>query len=80
MLLVYDLEVLRSLLGEDAANDAELRQGYMLDPDALFAIANQFEVLFDPGGRECWLWRMHSVAYAPIWFTLDASWHSCWRV
>jgi hypothetical protein len=65
MLLVTDLETLRTLLGEDAADDAELRESYELDTDTLSAIADRFGVLFDPGGRECWLSRVHSIAYAP---------------
>ena len=65
MLLVTDLETLLPLLGVDAANDAELRESYVLDPDALSAITYRSEILFDPAGRECWLSRAHSVAYAP---------------
>lgn len=62
---VGDVETLRSLLGEDAAGDAELRSNYMLDPATLRAIIEQFEVAFDPEGRECWLCRARSIDDVP---------------
>jgi hypothetical protein len=65
MIRVADLEALQALLGEDALQDIELRNNYLLDSAQLHAITLQFDVAFDPEGRECWLSRAHSVRDAP---------------
>jgi hypothetical protein len=65
MLRVADLDRLRSLLGDAAADDAELRGNYEIDPVQLQAIADMFGVAFDSGGRECWLSRAHSIRDVP---------------
>lgn len=65
MFEVADLETLRPLLGEDAAVDEELRHTYILDLSELRAIAERFEVAFDPEGRECWLSRARSISDVP---------------
>jgi hypothetical protein len=65
MLRVADLEMLRTLLGEDASDDAELRRMYVLSADDLCAITERFGVAFDADGRECWLSRAHSIGDVP---------------
>lgn len=65
LLRVADVEALRPLLGEDAADDAELRHNYVLDPLQLRTITEKFGVAFDPEGRECWLGRAHSIRDVP---------------
>ena len=45
---VDDLEALRSIQGEQANDDLELRRQYLLDDDQLFAVSRRFAVLFDP--------------------------------
>jgi hypothetical protein len=65
LLRVADVETLRTLLGADAAGDADLRHNYVLGRVRLRAITERFEVAFDPQGRECWLSRAHSIGDAP---------------
>jgi hypothetical protein len=48
-----DLDALRSILGEQAKDDPELRHQYILDGDELAAIVKQFAVAFDPDGLNC---------------------------
>ena len=62
---VADVETLRSLLGEDATADADLRYDYVLDSRQLQAITEQFEIAFDPQGLECWLSRARSIGDVP---------------
>jgi hypothetical protein len=45
---VDDLEALRPILGEQAKDDLELRNQYLLDDDELSAVITRFAVLFDP--------------------------------
>jgi hypothetical protein len=65
MVRVTDLDTLRPLLGEDALDDPELQGNYELTSDQLQAIAGRFDFAFDPGGRVCWLSRVHLIGNAP---------------
>ncbi len=65
MLRVDDLDRLRAILGEEASDDAELRDIYSIGRDELRAIDNQYGVRFEPDGRECRLARAHSIRDAP---------------
>jgi hypothetical protein len=65
MLALPDLDRLRSLLGEAAADDPELRGAYQLASGQLHAITETFGVAFDPDGRECWLGRARSIETVP---------------
>jgi hypothetical protein len=65
MLRITELETLRTILGEDAADDAELQAVYTLGSAELRAIADQYGVKFEPDGRECRLARAHSIRDVP---------------
>ena len=65
MLQVADLDRLRSLLGDDASDDAALERNYEINSAQLKAIAEGFGVVFDSGGRECWLSRARSIRDVP---------------
>jgi len=65
MLRVNDLDRLREILGEEAADDADLRGIYSIGHGELLAIDNQYGVRFEPEGRECRLARAHSIRDAP---------------
>lgn len=65
MLLVTDLEALRSILGEDAFDDPEVQADYIIGSTELLAINDQYRVRFEPEGRECRLVRPHSIRDAP---------------
>jgi hypothetical protein len=76
---VDDLEALRSILGEQANDDPELRHEYLLDDDELSAVVRRFAVLFDPTKLpferpEISLFRKHSISDAPYlihtWYEL----------
>lgn len=45
---VDDLESLRTMLGEDASDDAEVRKQYILNEAEWSAVISQFDVAFDP--------------------------------
>lgn len=65
MLRITELETLRTILGEDAADDTELRAVYTLGSAELRAIDDQYGVKFEPDGRECHLARAHSIRDVP---------------
>jgi hypothetical protein len=65
MLRVTELETLRTILGEDAADDTELKAVYTLGSAELRAIDDQYGVKFEPDGRECLLARAHSIRDVP---------------
>ena len=65
MVRVADLDTLRPLLGEDALDDPELQDNHELTFEQLQAITDSFGVAFDPGGRECWLSRVHWIGDTP---------------
>ena len=48
-----DLDALRSILGEQAKDDPELHNQYILEGDELAAIVRRFAVAFDPDGLDC---------------------------
>lgn len=62
---VADLEDLRPILEADAAADPELRRVYTVDPLQLRDITERFGLAFDPGERECFLARAHSIRDVP---------------
>jgi hypothetical protein len=67
---VSDLDDLRAVLGEQAADDVELRDNYELDDLLLAAIVARFGVLFDPVQLECEtptisLFRYRRISEAP---------------
>jgi hypothetical protein len=49
---VTELDPLRTLLGESAVDDSELRQHYELDHDEMATIIAQFDPAFDPARLE----------------------------
>lgn len=65
MIWVNDLKMLRAILGDEAAEDTDLRHIYRLEPAQLNAITQYFDVAFDFDGRECWLGRAHSIGNVP---------------
>jgi hypothetical protein len=48
-----DLDGLRSILGDQASQDPDLRHQYVLDDDRLGVVVEQFAVAFDPTGLQC---------------------------
>ncbi len=65
MLVLENLEALRSVLGADALDDAELRAVYTLDSDETQAVLDHFALAFDTNGRDCRLSRVHSIDMCP---------------
>jgi hypothetical protein len=67
---VDHLEALRSILGEQATDDLELRHQYLLDDDELRAVIGRFAVLFDPTRLpskrpDIFLFRKQRISEAP---------------
>lgn len=48
-----DWDTIRSILGEQAKDDSDLTNQYILNRDELAAIVREFDVAFDPEGLEC---------------------------
>lgn len=65
MLVVEDWEALRSLLGLDALSDAKLEFIHTLEFGEAQAIADRFGLMFEVDGRECQLYRTHSISEVP---------------
>jgi hypothetical protein len=65
MLRVTELDTLRAILGEHAADDTELQAVYTVGSAELSAIYNQYDVRFEPDERECRLARAHSIGDVP---------------
>ena len=65
MLVVEDLEALRSVLGLDSLDDPELTASYNLDPGEAHAINDRFELEFEVDGRECALYRAYPIGEYP---------------
>jgi hypothetical protein len=62
---VDDLEILRRLLGPDADNDSDFSNYYVLSPDEVRAITDQFCANFEPISQETYLSKWNRDAETP---------------
>ena len=65
MFVVERLEELRTLLGAVADNNPDFEHYYTLEPAEVAAISRQFDVPFDPEGRETQLCPWRSIREVP---------------
>ncbi|MGA9868505.1 MAG: hypothetical protein WBQ75_18920 [Acetobacteraceae bacterium] len=62
---IPDLDKLRRILGDEAEDDPELQESYMLDEDKLARIISEFDVKFDPCGLAVTLYRWRRLLRVP---------------